>query len=1054
MSSKNPHVSEVPSQERHLLDNVSLMTTTLSPLGSKNNSLQPNTSPGTQGANELFRGNNTALEERDRSNISTLTAFEDQLERHLKSGQQNTQVSSTPGTAQNWMTEENERGKVKYGFDLSPVHSVENKPENSETTKGDTHESVDILTAGRLDKEGIEAAPNFMQARLASPRHLRNEKSGMNEDTETMMSQVFSSQDQSSIVKSVPSMKGESQRSKISQESIQKRTPAKTGVRHKDKSPKPTNYSKYKIPSKKPISFRQTDYSSHSRVAIQPRAGQSKSSSNSKTPAKSLRSSTTQVPPTPKSPKSRKSSIKVTHRIKSPSKPRNAPKLNTSSHDLLFDSYSKQDETLHDGSGVSSSPERRHQQQVDRTVLTHLVEDLEETKTKMRDLQTRMMSISEEKERLRSESEVFQNENDQLKKENFVLQSKITHMISRTKDEHKKDTPESKSSESEIASLKLEIAEQESLIQGYQQENERIYAKLKEEKKSNQENENAMYKENMRLKSEIANLTETLEGNVRVLKERKDFTNTGPASEKYDSKSEESLDYFKRRLKALENQNHMEEGLRKKAEASKTKLLEERDQAEKEIRILKCKQEELIANLKCQHHTERNKLQNLVAAQDASVKNKQRLNLSPILAGTDSASSRQAYLQERIRKLEGELAQRDSEKNRSVHSIQEQYNIVRSKYEERIATLEKQIEDFRENVDNKENNSIILSSLKEENAQLRVKQEENARRISEESEHMAMMKEMYEKKILDLKKVKNSPSPKRPVNSVEMVVNLQRKCEAKNEEIARLNALLLEVGDALVNRHQYKASANRRNMKSNARSGLKYNPDSFQGEGMVEVLEENKQLNAKLQNLSIDIEHKEVMTKAQLAKLEQENRALKDQHENDLKNLKGQLLTGQISKTEHTEVNEALKQRVAILEKELENVIDKMNLLKQENNECSVLKVREQALQMQIQHLLNELHETKIQSPSSTRTITILEDKFRVLEEQLRIKEESFRNALINNSGSLVQAEIARLQKEITNKNHQLIKFRTELDSILLILTELQSQGVKVPLPKYLRMLS
>ncbi|KAI5934888.1 Centrosomal protein of 162 kDa, partial [Manis javanica] len=60
--------------------------------------------------------------------------------------------------------------------------------------------------------------------------------------------------------------------------------------------------------------------------------------------------------------------------------------------------------------------------------------------------------------------------------------------------------------EEKLKQIQKEIQEQETLLQGYQQENERLYNQVKDLQEQNKKNEERMFKENQGLFSELASL--------------------------------------------------------------------------------------------------------------------------------------------------------------------------------------------------------------------------------------------------------------------------------------------------------------------------------------------------------------------------------------------------------------------------------------------------------------------------------------------------------------------------------------------------------------------
>ncbi|XP_062608444.1 centrosomal protein of 162 kDa-like [Saccostrea cucullata] len=107
-----------------------------------------------------------------------------------------------------------------------------------------------------------------------------------------------------------------------------------------------------------------------------------------------------------------------------------------------------------------------------------------------------------EKQKLKYEEEIHR-----LKQENYVLSAKIPG----DKDELKKQVLNGGAGEistEQLERLKKDLQEQESLIAGYQQENQRLYDQVKVLQKQAKVTEERMFDENQRLQTELANLRE------------------------------------------------------------------------------------------------------------------------------------------------------------------------------------------------------------------------------------------------------------------------------------------------------------------------------------------------------------------------------------------------------------------------------------------------------------------------------------------------------------------------------------------------------------------
>uniref|UniRef100_A0A8D0KXT4 Centrosomal protein of 162 kDa n=1 Tax=Strix occidentalis caurina TaxID=311401 RepID=A0A8D0KXT4_STROC len=105
-----------------------------------------------------------------------------------------------------------------------------------------------------------------------------------------------------------------------------------------------------------------------------------------------------------------------------------------------------------------------------------------------------------------------EKELSRLGQENYVLQSKLRSMEELTQEKrwtyHTATIPVT---EEKLAQIQKEIEDQEVIIQGYQQENEKLYKQMKELQIQNKKNEEQMFKENQCLMSELIVLREKIE---------------------------------------------------------------------------------------------------------------------------------------------------------------------------------------------------------------------------------------------------------------------------------------------------------------------------------------------------------------------------------------------------------------------------------------------------------------------------------------------------------------------------------------------------------------
>lgn len=127
-------------------------------------------------------------------------------------------------------------------------------------------------------------------------------------------------------------------------------------------------------------------------------------------------------------------------------------------------------------------------------------------------------------------------------------------------------------------------------------------------------------------------------------------------------------------------------------------------------------------------------------------------------------------------------------------------------------------------------------------------------------------------------------------------------------------------------------------------------------------------------------------------------------------------------------------------------------------------KIREAALETQVKQLLEDLKEAKsaftpvsdafaarcnLATVQEMRHFEALQAKICGLEERQRSRESELRRISSARGGDVEKEKLEALVKhwkqQVELKNNETEKFRTELDSILTVLRELQKQGVVLP---------
>ncbi|NXO38502.1 CE162 protein, partial [Locustella ochotensis] len=196
------------------------------------------------------------------------------------------------------------------------------------------------------------------------------------------------------------------------------------------------------------------------------------------------------------------------------------------------------------------------------------VQAAEEDLNTARDLVQQLSSKLSQKEKEMEAKEVelktqHEKELSRLGQENYVLQSKLRNMEEMTQEKRWTHAATIPVTEEKLAQIQKEIDDQEVIIQGYQQENERLYKQMKDLQIQNKKNEERMFKENQCLKSELIHLREKIEktnNQSRLMQDSEPARNQSfteliselRAAQKEEAKLQEEIRRLKQDKQALE----------------------------------------------------------------------------------------------------------------------------------------------------------------------------------------------------------------------------------------------------------------------------------------------------------------------------------------------------------------------------------------------------------------------------------------------------------------------------------------------------------------------
>ncbi|XP_016363983.1 centrosomal protein of 162 kDa isoform X2 [Sinocyclocheilus rhinocerous] len=278
-----------------------------------------------------------------------------------------------------------------------------------------------------------------------------------------------------------------------------------------------------------------------------------------------------------------------------------------------------------------------------------------------------------------------------LRQENYVLQSKL-HRAEEASNMRKWSFGEASDpvTEEKLKLIEKEMKEQETLIQGYHQENEKLYLQMKALQAQSKQNEEALFMENQRLLTELALTRDRLNMNSiqrtvggRSIADQSfniaDLTNQVQAAQKKEERLQDEIHRLKQEKQAL----HVDlEMMRKERDLARVQTVCTSGDKGFELKMLQEKHREEVTELK-------KRLQWYAENQELLDKDAARLR---------AATTETQMLTEQVEKLKMEVSKRANEQQRKAKE--------RAGEAKRIQDLERQLKQMEELLKRRHPNSL------------------------------------------------------------------------------------------------------------------------------------------------------------------------------------------------------------------------------------------------------------------------------------------------------------------------------------------------------------
>ncbi|KAL4657489.1 centrosomal protein of 162 kDa isoform X1 [Arapaima gigas] len=745
------------------------------------------------------------------------------------------------------------------------------------------------------------------------------------------------------------------------------------------------------------------------------------------------------------------------------------------------------------------------------------------------------------------------NEVTVLKQENYVLKAKL-HKLEEVMKKKRWSIGESLDplTEEKLRVIEKEVTEQETIIQGYHQENEKLYKQVKALQAQAKVNEEAMFMENQALRAELAACRELVSRNnvQRVVghvlepgqkQGTSDLLTQVQALQKNETRLMEETRRLKQEKQALDVDLEV---MKKERDLAKAQVIYSSGDKTFEMKMLEERhQEELLAlNKKLQWYAENQELLDrdaarLRAATDEAQRLKEQVeklkselkngqqqrkvkeragdakrildlerqvkemeeilrrrhpNSLPALIlaaaaadpGTPDSARTVAFLERRVQRLEAELEGRDEEAKRSLRTMEQQYHRIKIQYEQQISQLEQQLAMKPQQTQAVSPQACESKAQVLEEELVLLQETQKNRENALQTEIGALKKQLQQATSKEDKPRKSPTRHERQVEEAQgvRIDRLSQELAAKSKMIQELTRVVERLQRErrslfLVPRPQGPSRETRRpetargtpalqgeeqgGMKSEVRPQTfpptldekNYQPSAFSGSHISEVLQENEQLKARLEQVKLEAEHERVRLQAAVTHAEDELQRVQESVVEQLSSLKAKhqreledTLTRHALEHSSSKVAE-LTNQLATQEIMVRHLQDQVKELQGCKEALAVSQVREETLQKEMAKLLEELKEAKEAHTPTLKHFISLERKIKNMELRHMQRERELQQVVTQTRlvPEQQQKEAEGWRRLAQAKNRELEAFRLELDSILDVLRELQRHNAILP---------
>ncbi|KAJ8315560.1 hypothetical protein KUTeg_007710 [Tegillarca granosa] len=392
-------------------------------------------------------------------------------------------------------------------------------------------------------------------------------------------------------------------------------------------------------------------------------------------------------------------------------------------------------------------------------------------------------------------------------------------------------------------------------------------------------------------------------------------------------------------------------------------------------------------------------------------------------------------LENRLKKLEMELESKDQEADKMIRAVEQKYNNIKTQYEDRIKDLEIQLAIYKRPDDGAlniyEHPHTHAAALQKEMDSMREKYKRQVLELQAEVSRLNLELNKPKKGVEvalknELQASKDTEAElRKQIKSLQLEVeNKSHELQVTNKSLERLRkekttSMMNGLNDLDKNKKQKGKGKNKGNIEeTDADSGnifvnndREYEPQSFADKTHIsDLLKENLYLKSQVEQLQLEVDHGKLDLHKSIAESESMTRKSREHFEEQIEALR----------SSH--------------QKELQRILADQAL------EYSASKTAEL--------------QSKVDAQEEMKHFEAIQEKILQMEKRHERREEELQQ-IIRNAKHVATVQLDqeshKWKKVVEDKNLEIQKFRTELDSILEVLRLLQKQGVVIPVSSQVR---